>query len=104
MSSTDLDGDVVEANDALVEQIAAATLHTSRFAAVCGASAQLGGRLIDSTAKKLAGEFFERLSRELAPPAEASEAAPAKGPGLWERGLSLLGAKAAKDPESTERA
>ena len=73
-------------------------------AQIGGKLAQLGGRLIDSTAKKLAGEFFERLSRELAPPAEASEAAPAKGPGLWERGLSLLGAKAAKDPEAPERA
>lgn len=35
-----------------------------------GKLAQLGGRLIDSTAKKLAGEFFQNLAAALAPPEE----------------------------------
>jgi uncharacterized protein len=41
-------------------------------AQIGGKLAQLGGRLIDSTAKKLAGEFFENFAAALAPaPAEA---------------------------------
>jgi hypothetical protein len=50
-------------------------------AQIGGKLAQLGGRLIDSTAKKLAGEFFQNLAAALttpeppAPPAEG-EAAP----------------------------
>lgn len=41
-----------------------------------GKLAQLGSRLIDATAKKLAGEFFETFGAVVAPPAgEADEAA-----------------------------
>jgi len=37
-------------------------------AQIGGKLAQLGGRLIDSTAKKLAGEFFQNFAAALAPP------------------------------------
>jgi carbon monoxide dehydrogenase subunit G len=44
-------------------------------AQIGGKLAQLGGRLIDATAKKLAGEFFENFAAALSPPpAPASEA------------------------------
>src|SRR5579875_604748 len=56
-------------------------------AQIGGKLAQLGSRLIDSTAKKLAGEFFEKFAATLAPPAPEApaetategEAAPAEG-------------------------
>ncbi len=43
-------------------------------AQIGGKLAQLGGRLIDATAKKLAGEFFETFAAVLAPPAPEGEA------------------------------
>jgi carbon monoxide dehydrogenase subunit G len=72
-------------------------LHYSVDAQIGGKVAQLGARLIDSTAKKLAGEFFERLSREVAPPAEdrPKEAPVRKGFSLF--GHSLFGGK---DPDA----
>jgi hypothetical protein len=56
-------------------------------AQIGGKLAQLGGRLIDSSAKKLAGEFFQNFAAALAPPppetpaaeAPANEAEPKKG-------------------------
>jgi carbon monoxide dehydrogenase subunit G len=45
-------------------------------AQIGGKLAQLGGRLIDATAKKLAGEFFEKFAAELSPPAPAAEESP----------------------------
>lgn len=45
---------------------------------VGGKIAQLGARLIDSTAKRLAGEFFERFG-EIVGPAPAGEAAAVDG-------------------------
>lgn len=48
----------------------ATVLHYTARAEVGGKIAQLGSRLIDSTAKKLAGEFFERFAGVVAPPAE----------------------------------
>ena len=45
-------------------------------AQIGGKLAQLGSRLIDSTAKKLAGEFFEKFAAVLTPPALVAEAAP----------------------------
>ena len=45
-------------------------------AQIGGKLAQLGSRLIDSTAKKLAGEFFEKFAAELTPPAPEAEATP----------------------------
>ena len=43
-------------------------------AQIGGKLAQLGGRLIDATAKKLAGEFFEKFAAELTPPAPEAAA------------------------------
>src|ERR1700755_2932684 len=40
-------------------------LHYDVDAQIGGKLAQLGGRLIDSTAKKLAGEFFETLAEKV---------------------------------------
>lgn len=48
-------------------------------AQIGGKLAQLGGRLIDATAKKLAGDFFEKFSTIVAPPAEGTEPAKKKG-------------------------
>jgi carbon monoxide dehydrogenase subunit G len=48
-------------------------LHYEVSAQVGGKLAQLGGRLIDATAKQLSGQFFKRLAAEIAPkPAEAA--------------------------------
>lgn len=53
----------------------ATVLHYDVKAEVAGKIAQLGGRLIDSTAKRLAGQFFETFSTVVAPPPqEAREA------------------------------
>ena len=57
-------------------------LHYTVRAEVGGKIAQLGARLIDGTAKKLAGEFFETFSEVLAPSEEGQENAgeePAEG-------------------------
>jgi carbon monoxide dehydrogenase subunit G len=45
-------------------------------AQIGGKLAQLGSRLIDSTAKKLAGDFFEKFAAELSPPAPEAPAEP----------------------------
>src|SRR5271154_5090391 len=50
-------------------------LHYEVDAQIGGKLAQLGGRLIDSTSKKLAGEFFQNFAAALAPP-QASVAEP----------------------------
>ena len=55
----------------------ATILHYEVQAQVGGKLAQLGGRLIDATAKKLAGEFFNKFGATFAPAAPA-EAAPEK--------------------------
>jgi hypothetical protein len=71
-------------------------------AQIGGKLAQLGARLIDSTAKKLAAEFFDRLCREIAPGEENGEAekdaAASKGPSLIGRTLGLFSGKTAKAP------
>lgn len=48
---------------------------------VGGKLAQLGGRLIDSTAKKLADEFFEKFTTIVGVPSGASANTAAAGPG-----------------------
>jgi uncharacterized protein len=55
--------------------------YTAR-ADVGGKLAQLGSRLIDGTAKKMADEFFDNFSRQVAgpPPAPAPEPAPEPAP------------------------
>ena len=47
-------------------------LRYTASATVGGKIAQLGGRLIDATAKKLADEFFSRFAASLAPPPPAA--------------------------------
>ncbi|ADZ71432.1 SRPBCC family protein [Polymorphum gilvum] len=49
----------------------ATVLHYTVDANVGGKLAQLGARLIDSTAKRLAGEFFETFGKHVAGPASA---------------------------------
>ena len=53
----------------------ATILHYEVDAKVGGKLAQLGARLIDSTAKRLAGEFFTAFAEQVAPsaPEEAEE-------------------------------
>ncbi|MBB3770244.1 hypothetical protein FHS55_000830 [Angulomicrobium tetraedrale] len=51
----------------LVEEEGATILHYEAQANVGGKIAQLGARLIDSTSKKLAGEFFGAFSRIVSP-------------------------------------
>jgi uncharacterized protein len=58
-------------------------------AEVGGKIAQLGARLIDSTAKKLAAEFFETFSETIAPKAELeadADAVPAAKKSWWKLG------------------
>lgn len=57
-------------------------LHYNVRAEVGGKIAQLGSRLIDSTAKKLAGEFFERFA-EVVAPQEEGDAAPGQPKKKW---------------------
>jgi hypothetical protein len=56
-------------------------------AEVGGKIAQLGSRLIDATAKKLAGEFFERFAAEVAPPTPEEAAADTPKKKWWKLGL-----------------
>jgi hypothetical protein len=62
---------------------AATILDYTVNAQIGGKIAQLGGRLIDATAKKLAGEFFEKFGKVVAGPGEetADTAAPAEKKG-----------------------
>lgn len=64
-------------------------------AQIGGKLAQLGGRLIDSTAKKLAGEFFQNFANELGP-VEPIAAAVAETPlsGLAAAATSAMGSPA----------
>lgn len=48
-----------------------------------GKIAQLGSRLIDGTAKKLAGEFFEKFSSVVGRPTDPSGDAPKEGEKGW---------------------
>ncbi len=58
-------------------------LHYTVHAEVGGKIAQLGSRLIDATAKKLAGEFFERFAAEVAPPSDEEAAEEDKPKKKW---------------------
>jgi carbon monoxide dehydrogenase subunit G len=51
-------------------------LRYSVKAQIGGKMAQLGARLIDSTAKSMAEQFFDRFAAQLAPPAPVAAAAP----------------------------
>jgi carbon monoxide dehydrogenase subunit G len=75
---------------ALAPEGAATKLTYKATAQVGGKLAQVGSRLIDGVARKMADEFFTRFNAKLAPAlpvaeAEAPGAAPAEGP--WLTGL-----------------
>lgn len=62
-------------------------LHYTVRAEVGGKIAQLGSRLIDATAKKLAGEFFEKFAEVVAPEPEGEEASDQPKRKWWKLGL-----------------
>jgi carbon monoxide dehydrogenase subunit G len=76
----------------LIEDGTATILKYEVKADVGGKLAQLGGRLIDATARKLAGEFFGKFAEAVGPaPAESEGAAGAAAeakPGLLRRWFS----------------
>jgi hypothetical protein len=57
----------------------ATVLHYTVEAQIGGKLAQLGGRLIDATSKKLAGDFFEKFSEVVAPVPEVEGEPKKKG-------------------------
>jgi carbon monoxide dehydrogenase subunit G len=59
----------------LIEEGEVTVLTYTARADVGGKLAQLGSRLIDGTAKKMADEFFDNFSRQVAGPAPAAEVA-----------------------------
>lgn len=67
-----------EAKVALREEGDETVISYTAHATVGGKLAQIGQRLIDSTAKKLAGQFFENLAAHLGAEAEAPAAAEEK--------------------------
>ncbi len=63
----------------LVQEADATVLHYEAHAQVAGKLAQIGSRLVDMAAKKMADDFFSNFVRQLepaAPPAEVSASAP----------------------------
>lgn len=64
-------------------------LHYSADAQVGGKIAQVGSRLVDMAAQKMAAEFFESFTAVLqaryAPPSSSGAPAPAQAPGWWLR-------------------
>jgi carbon monoxide dehydrogenase subunit G len=95
---------------ALTEDDGATVLTYDVEARIGGKLAQIGSRLVDSTAKKFADDFFGRFAEELAGPAEPEapgEAAPETGeapptgaadaadgdglaPGIWVTGVFVI--------------
>ncbi len=57
----------------------ATMLHYTVSAQIGGKLAQLGGRLIDATSKKLAGDFFEKFSEIVGPSTEGEAPEKKKG-------------------------
>jgi carbon monoxide dehydrogenase subunit G len=80
--------------DVALEEVGpnATVLRYNVKAQVGGKMAQLGARLIDSTAKSMADQFFDRFAAQVAPPApaEAAAAAPAT-PAVSETGWAAGG-------------
>jgi carbon monoxide dehydrogenase subunit G len=77
----------------LIEDGAATILKYEVKADVGGKLAQLGGRLIDAAARKLAGEFFSNLGEVVGPPPDGGGSAPEATvdppkPGMLRRWLS----------------
>jgi uncharacterized protein len=71
----------------LEEDGAETLLHYTVRAEVGGKIAQLGSRLIDATAKKLAGQFFERFADIVAPDPEGDESPDQPKKKWWKLGL-----------------
>ncbi|MBE7420331.1 MAG: carbon monoxide dehydrogenase subunit G [Ideonella sp.] len=65
-------------------------LHYSANASVGGKLAQIGSRLIDMAAQKMAGDFFDTFNAKLAERYGVAVAAPAAGGGLWARFVAWL--------------
>jgi carbon monoxide dehydrogenase subunit G len=68
---------------ALAPEGAGTRLSYKATAQVGGKLAQVGSRLIDGVAKKMADEFFQRFNLQLAGPAPAAEMAIAVEKGPW---------------------
>jgi hypothetical protein len=64
----------------LHEEGAATRITYAVKAAVGGKLGQIGGRMIDASARQLADQFFDALRRELTPAEEAAPLSPATGP------------------------
>jgi hypothetical protein len=78
----------------LVENGTGTLLKYEAKADVGGKLAQVGGRLIDATARKLAGEFFSKFGTVVGPvppEAEAGPKQPEKKPGLLKRWFGKKG-------------
>jgi hypothetical protein len=56
------------------------TMHYRSKASVGGKLAQVGARLIDASARKLADDFFERFAKEVSAVSAAPQAAPVEPP------------------------
>jgi carbon monoxide dehydrogenase subunit G len=65
-------------------------LHYTAKASVGGKIAQVGSRLVDMAAQKMAGDFFEKFSAELQLRFPSAVPAPAPVPGLWARFVAWL--------------
>jgi len=65
-------------------------LHYSANASVGGKLAQIGSRLIDMAAQKMAGDFFDTFNTRLAERYGVAAAAPAPAAGAWARFVAWL--------------
>ena len=74
-------------------------------AQVGGKLAQIGGRLVDATAKQMADQFFTAFAEKLGGgSASAAEPAPATAPAAGDIGQEAVAADVEKDPEVTAEA
>lgn len=74
------------------------TMHYRSKASIGGKLAQVGARLVDASARKLADDFFDRFAKEVTPPAPAEPVAEAVA-GTAAAGGTVAGA--APSPGST---
>jgi len=65
-------------------------LHYSASASVGGKLAQIGSRLVDMAAQKMANDFFEAFNARLAERYGVAPAIEAPAPGLWARFVAWL--------------
>lgn len=74
------------------------TLHYTATASVGGKIAQIGSRLVDMAAQKMAGQFFDSFSARLLERHPPADAAAAPGDGLGPADASSVGAEGARTP------